>query len=148
MIINIVPDIVAAAGPAARSVRLPAASVDELARSVGTSSRDITDVAQGATPVRPPWLTSLRQANERTQGPVRDAVVEAACDSLTEGTVDQTLADALEERGLGGLTGLPRFGLFVDTVTLAQQLEAAYRSPDPAERSTVALVCWAAKASG
>lgn len=147
---QVAPDLASSAGAAGRTLELSGSSVDDLARSAGASPATVEDVARGGQrPVVASWTTSLRDANARTQGPARDAVIDAACDALTEGTaVDQTLAEQLEENGLDGLTQQKKAALFVDAYSLAQQLYGASQSPDPEVRSAAAVFCFAAKASG
>ena len=149
-IVQVAPELASSAGAAGRTLELSGSSIDDLARSAGASPAAVEEAARGGQrPVVAGWTTSVRDANARTQEPVRDAVVDAACDALTEGTaVDQTLAEQLEENGLDGLTQQKKYALFVDAYSLGQQLYGAAQSPDPEVRSAVAVFCFAAKASG
>ncbi|MEJ2866385.1 hypothetical protein WCD74_01325 [Actinomycetospora sp. OC33-EN08] len=146
--VQVAPDIASSVGAAGRSVAIPGSSVEDLARSSGTSPRVIEDVARGGSNQDVQgWLSALRDASVQTQEQLRDSVVDAACKSLTEGSVRETLADQLAENRLT-LTGQQQRALLLDAGALAEELRRAARSSDPETRGQVAVFCWSALTTG
>lgn len=120
-----------------------------MARSTRTDPALVGDVAQtgGSAQRWRQFPAKLRDTNARTQRPVRGAVVEAACESMQGDDQAATLSSELDERGIE-VGGQRYLALVIDTVSLAQELQAASVSFDPQERVAVALFCYAATVSG